>query len=95
MTFDTAQQLIDSFRHGAMVVLVDDDDEQFGGALLAAAEDISAEKINFMARQARGLICLSLTPERCEQLRLPLMVGESVSRHGLSLIHISEPTRPY
>ena len=82
MTFDTAQQLIDSFRHGAMVVLVDDDDEQFGGALLAAAEDISAEKINFMARQARGLICLSLTPERCEQLRLPLMVGESVSRHG-------------
>jgi 3,4-dihydroxy 2-butanone 4-phosphate synthase/GTP cyclohydrolase II len=82
MKFDSTQQLIDSFRHGNMVVLVDDDDENLGGVLLAPAEDISAEKINFMARQARGLICLSLTAERCEQLRLPLMVRASQSAHG-------------
>ena len=79
MKFDTTQQLVDSFRHGNMVVLLDDDDENLGGVLLAPAEDITAEKVNFMARQARGLICLSLTAARCAQLRLPLMV-ESASR---------------
>jgi len=79
MNIDTTQQLIDSFRHGNMVVLLDDDDENLGGVLLAPAEDITAEKVNFMARQARGLICLSLTAERCAQLRLPLMV-DSASR---------------
>jgi 3,4-dihydroxy 2-butanone 4-phosphate synthase/GTP cyclohydrolase II len=78
MKFDTTQQLIDSFRHGDMVVLLDDDDENLGGVLLAPAQDITAETVNFMARQARGLICLSLTGERCAQLRLPLMV-ESAS----------------
>jgi len=82
MKFDTTQQLIESFRHGNMAVLVDDDDENLGGVLLAPAEDITAEKINFMARQARGLVCLSLTAERCEQLRLPLMAGGSHSAHA-------------
>ena len=82
MKFDSAQQLIDSFRRGQMIVLVDDDDENIGGVLMAPAESITAEQINFMARFARGLICLSLTPERCEQLNLPLMVRGSATRFG-------------
>ena len=79
MKFDATQQLIDSFRRGEMVVLVDDDDERLGGVLLAPAEDIGAEKINFMVRQARGLVCLGLTAGRCAQLQLPPMVGGSPS----------------
>jgi 3,4-dihydroxy 2-butanone 4-phosphate synthase / GTP cyclohydrolase II len=82
MKFDSAQHLIDTFRHGNMVVLLDDDDENLGGVLLAPAEHISAEQVNFMARHARGLICLSLTAERCTQLRLPLMVQSSQSAFG-------------
>jgi 3,4-dihydroxy 2-butanone 4-phosphate synthase/GTP cyclohydrolase II len=62
-----------------MVVLVDDDDERLGGVLMAVAETIDAAQVNFMARHARGLICLSLTPARCAQLALPPMVGPS---HG-------------
>ncbi len=77
MKFDTTQDLIDSFRRGEMVVLVDDDDDRLGGVLLAPAEDIGADKINFMVRQARGLVCLGLSAERCAQLRLPPMVGSS------------------
>lgn len=82
MNFDSTQDLVDSFRHGNMVVLVDDDDEQLGGVLMAPAETITAERINFMARHARGLVCLSLTPERCAQLELPLMVEESTTPYG-------------
>lgn len=79
MKFDSMQHVIDSFRRGEMVVLVDDDDECLGGVLLAPAEDISAEKINFMVRQARGLVCLTLTAERCTQLQLPPMAGGAAS----------------
>ena len=77
MKFDSTQQLIESFRRGEMVVLVDDDDDRLGGVLLAPAEAITAEKINFMVRQARGLVCLGLTAGRCAQLQLPPMVGGS------------------
>jgi 3,4-dihydroxy 2-butanone 4-phosphate synthase / GTP cyclohydrolase II len=80
MKFDSAQTLIDSFRAGRMVVLVDDDDEALGGVLMAPAETISAEQVNFMARFARGLVCLSLTGARCELLKLPLMVQGSANR---------------
>ena len=82
MNFDTTQQLLDAFRRSQMVVLVDDDDEQLGGVLMAVAETIDAAQINFMARNARGLLCLSLTPERCAQLALPPMVGEASSAHA-------------
>ncbi|HKK02656.1 MAG TPA: 3,4-dihydroxy-2-butanone-4-phosphate synthase, partial [Gammaproteobacteria bacterium] len=58
-----------------MVVVMDDEDRENEGDLLMAASMVRAEDINFMARYGRGLICLTLTPERCEQLRLPLMVS--------------------
>jgi 3,4-dihydroxy 2-butanone 4-phosphate synthase/GTP cyclohydrolase II len=82
MNFDAPQQLLEAFRRGQMVVLVDDDDERLGGVVMTVAETIDAAQINFMARRARGLICLSLTPERCAQLALPPMVGEPNSAHA-------------
>lgn len=73
MIFDSPQQLLEAFRKGRMVVLVDDDDERIGGVIMASAETVSADQVNFMARNARGLVSLALTPERCEQLALPPM----------------------
>jgi 3,4-dihydroxy 2-butanone 4-phosphate synthase/GTP cyclohydrolase II len=61
-------------RRGGMIVVCDDPDRENEGDLCIAAQFITPEKIAFMAREARGLICLSLTPDRCEQLDLPLMV---------------------
>src|SRR5207253_5504623 len=65
-----------------MVVLVDEEDRENEGDLLIAAEFATAEAINFMARYGRGLICLTLTEERCRQLNLPLMVTNNRSPLG-------------
>jgi 3,4-dihydroxy 2-butanone 4-phosphate synthase/GTP cyclohydrolase II len=73
MRFDTIDEAIAEIRAGRMVILVDDEREQEGD-LVMAAEKVSPEAINFMAMHGRGLICLSLTPERVAQLDLPLMV---------------------
>ena len=62
-----------------MVVLVDEEDRENEGDLVLAAEFVTPEAINFMAKYARGLICLTLTPERCEQLNLPLMTSSNRS----------------
>src|SRR5215467_9224473 len=67
---------------GRMVILVDEEDRENEGDLLMAAEFVTPESINFMARHGRGLICLTLTEERCRQLSLPLMVGDNRSRMG-------------
>ena len=79
MQFDETASLLAAYRSGEMVVLLDDDDENVEGVLMAPAEAITADQINFMARFARGLICLTLVPERCAQLDLPLMVVDGVS----------------
>ena len=68
----TAEILAD-FRAGKMVILIDDEDRENEGDLLIAADFVTPEAINFMARHARGLVCLTLTEERCRRLRLPLM----------------------
>jgi len=65
-----------------MVILMDDEDRENEGDLVMAATEVRPEDINFMARYGRGLICLTLTRERCEQLALPLMVGGNVSLHS-------------
>lgn len=65
-----------------MVILVDDEDRENEGDLVMAASYINAEAINFMARYGRGLICLTLTRERCQQLRLPLMVSSTDAKHS-------------
>lgn len=71
------QEIIEEFRAGRMVVLVDEEDRENEGDLVFAAEFVTPEKINFMAKHGRGLICLTLTEAHCKQLNLPLMVREN------------------
>lgn len=75
MKLNTAEEIIEDIRQGKMVIIMDDEDRENEGDLLMAATCATADDINYMARFGRGLICLTLTQERCEQLRLPLMVG--------------------
>ena len=71
---------LEDIRRGKMVILVDDEDRENEGDLTMAAEKVTPEAINFMAKYGRGLICLSLTDERLNELRLPMMVSENTSR---------------
>ena len=80
MSFNSITEIIDDIRHGKMVIIVDDKDRENEGDLLMAASMVRPEDINFMARYGRGLICLTLTRERCRQLNLPLMVGVTDDR---------------
>ena len=81
MSFDPIADIIEDIRQGKMVILVDDEDRENEGDLVMAASWVRPEDINFMARYGRGLICLTLTQERCEQLRLPLMVDATHAKH--------------
>ena len=74
--FQPIPQAIELFRQGRMVIIVDDEDRENEGDLVVAAEKITPEAINFMAKYGRGLVCLSMTEERCRELELPLMVDE-------------------
>ena len=76
------QDIIEDIRLGRMVVLVDEEDRENEGDLVLAAQFVTPEHINFMAKHGRGLICLTLTEERCHQLNLPLMVRENGSGLG-------------
>ncbi len=73
---------LEDIRQGKMVILVDDEDRENEGDLVVAAELVDADTINFMAREGRGLICLSLTEKRADELDLPLMVSENSSSFG-------------
>lgn len=75
-------EVVEDIRNGKMVIIMDDEDRENEGDLLIAASKVSAEDINFMARYGRGLICLTLTQERCEQLDLPLMVSQNGCSHS-------------
>ena len=81
MGVNTIDEIIHDLAQGRMVVLMDDEDRENEGDLVMAAECVRPEDINFMARYGRGLICLTLTRERCEQLRLPLMVNDTNDKH--------------
>jgi 3,4-dihydroxy 2-butanone 4-phosphate synthase/GTP cyclohydrolase II len=74
---DSTEDIVAAIRAGEMVVILDDEDRENEGDLVMAATLVRAEDINFMARYGRGLICLTLTRQRCEQLRLPLMVSNT------------------
>lgn len=76
----TIEEALDDIREGKMVILVDDEDRENEGDLTMAAEKVTAEAINFMAKYGRGLICLSLTEDRLNELRLPMMVSDNTSR---------------
>jgi len=74
------EEALEDIRQGKMVILVDDEDRENEGDLTMAAEKVTPEAINFMAKFGRGLICLSLTEERINELRIPMMVSENTSR---------------
>lgn len=80
--FNTVDEAVEDIEKGKMVILVDDEDRENEGDLCMAAEKVTPEAINFMAKHGRGLICLSLTPERVGELKLPMMTDENTSAYG-------------
>ena len=74
-------EILSDLRQGRMVVIMDDEDRENEGDLVMAAGAVRAEDVNFMARYGRGLICLTLTRDRCRELRLPLMVSDTDADH--------------
>jgi len=81
-TLASTEEIIAELRAGRMVILVDEEDRENEGDLVLAADHVSAEAVNFMAKHGRGLICLTLTRERCQQLNLPLMVRDNGTSMG-------------
>ena len=82
MSIAPVPELVAELAAGRMVILVDEEDRENEGDLVLAAEHVTPAAINFMARYGRGLICLTLTRERCERLRLPPMATRNGTRHG-------------
>jgi 3,4-dihydroxy 2-butanone 4-phosphate synthase/GTP cyclohydrolase II len=82
MALNSIEELVEDIRAGKMVILMDDEDRENEGDLIVASECVTAEHINFMARFARGLICMPMTRERCETLKLPLMAPRNGSGFG-------------
>ncbi len=82
MNMNSIEEIIADLRAGKMVIIMDDEDRENEGDLVMAAVATRPEDINFMAKYGRGLICLTLTHERCKQLRLPLMVNENKTAHS-------------
>jgi 3,4-dihydroxy 2-butanone 4-phosphate synthase / GTP cyclohydrolase II len=80
--FATVEEALEEIRQGRQIVLVDDEDRENEGDLTMAAEKITPEAINFMAKHGRGLVCLALTEERCDELALPLMSPVNTSNYG-------------
>lgn len=78
---DSIESAIEDIRNGKMIIVVDDEDRENEGDFLAAAECVTPEMINFMAREGRGLICVPLTEERCAELDLNLMVGKNTATY--------------
>ncbi len=82
MTFGTIEQAIDDLRNGRIIIVADDEDRENEGDLVCAAELVTPEMINFMTMHGRGLICLALTAERCDQLGLPQMTQRNTEELG-------------
>jgi 3,4-dihydroxy 2-butanone 4-phosphate synthase/GTP cyclohydrolase II len=82
MSIATTQEIVAELRAGRMVILVDEEDRENEGDLVLAADFVTPEAINFMARYGRGLVCLTLTEERCNQLNLPMMTARNGTVYG-------------
>ncbi|HLF35522.1 MAG TPA: 3,4-dihydroxy-2-butanone-4-phosphate synthase, partial [Cyclobacteriaceae bacterium] len=80
--FDTIEQAIREVKEGRVVIVVDDENRENEGDFICAAECITPEIINFMASHGRGLICVPMVEDRCEELGLDLMVGNNTALHG-------------
>ncbi|WED21287.1 3,4-dihydroxy-2-butanone-4-phosphate synthase [Vibrio sp. JC009] len=81
MPISTSKEIIEDIRLGKMVILMDDEDRENEGDIIMAAEHVTPESINFMATHGRGLICLTMTKERCEMLGLPPMVQDNNAQY--------------
>jgi 3,4-dihydroxy 2-butanone 4-phosphate synthase / GTP cyclohydrolase II len=82
MSISSTQEIVEELRAGRMVILVDEEDRENEGDLVLAADFVTPEAINFMVKHARGLVCLTLTAERCEQLKLPMMATSNGTVFG-------------
>src|SRR6476659_6715628 len=82
MPFITVPEAIEEIRAGRILIVVDDEDRENEGDLTIAAEKVTPQIVNFMATHGRGLICLAMTGERCDQLRLPLISPQNTSQFG-------------
>ncbi|MCH7781274.1 MAG: bifunctional 3,4-dihydroxy-2-butanone-4-phosphate synthase/GTP cyclohydrolase II [Acidobacteria bacterium] len=80
--FATVEQAISDIREGRMVIVLDDEDRENEGDLVCAAETVTPEMINFMATHGRGLVCMPMTPERLDELKIPPMVEKNTARRG-------------
>lgn len=80
-TLNRIEEAIEDIKHGKVVIVVDDENRENEGDFLTAARNVTPEMINFMAREGRGLICVPLTEERCEELGLDMMVGKNTATH--------------
>src|SRR5437016_2903878 len=82
MPFGTIEQAIADLKNGKLVVVADDEDRENEGDLICAAQLVTPDIINFMTTHGRGLLCLALTPERCDQLELPQQVDNNTDEHA-------------
>jgi len=82
MGLATIPEAIEDIRAGKFVIIVDDEDRENEGDLVMAAEKVTPQAINFMAKHARGLICLPIIGQRLDELGIPIMVGDNTSKHG-------------
>ena len=80
--FNTVEEAIEDIKKGKIVIVVDDFDRENEGDFIAAAQSVTPEMINFMSKEGRGLICASLTEERCDALNLQMMVSDNTSLHA-------------
>ena len=78
---NTIEEAVEDLRNGKLIIVVDDEDRENEGDFVAAAEKMTPEMVNFMATEGRGLICVPMTEERCDELDLNLMVGVNTSLH--------------
>ena len=82
MAFASIPEIIKDIKAGKFIILVDDEARENEGDLILAAEKVTPEAINFMAKNARGLICMPITEKRLNELNIPMMVGENTAQHG-------------
>jgi len=95
MSFGTIPQAIEDLRNGKIIIVADDEDRENEGDLVCAAELVTPEMVNFMATHGRGLICLALAPERCEQLGLPQMAAHNSEEMGTAFTVSIDAERQY
>ena len=78
---DKIEEAIEAIKNGEVIIVVDDEDRENEGDMFCASDKVTPEIINFMTKEARGLICQSLTEERCKELGLGMMVGKNTATH--------------